>query len=284
MKSCQNTSCGAAHRSNKLTDENISGDAALKKIINKFLVMSGKGGVGKTSVSVNLAIALANKGFQVGLMDVDIHGPNVPRMLGLNERLFFNQERKLIQLQWDNNLRVVSIEGLISSKDDAIIWRGPMKYSLIKQFIGEVQWGVLDFLVIDSPPGTGDEPLTVGQMITDARAIIVTTPQEVALADARKSISFCKTLKMEIAGIIENMSGCVCPRCGETFTLFGSGGGELTAKVNNIPFLGKLPFDSRMVVCGDSGTNFQRQYSDAEISSKFAALAEKLSSQVSHPQ
>jgi Mrp family chromosome partitioning ATPase len=216
-------------------------------------------------------------------MDVDIHGPNVPRMLGLNERLFFNQDRKLIPLQWDNNLRVVFIEGLIPSKDDAIIWRGPMKYSLIKQFIGEVEWGVLDYLVIDSPPGTGDEPLTVGQMIADARAIIVTTPQEVALADVRKSIAFCKILKMKIAGIIENMSGCVCPRCGETFTLFGSGGGELTAKVNNIPFLGKLPFDPRMVVCGDSGTNFQKQYSDAEISSKFAALAEKLSSQVSHP-
>jgi Mrp family chromosome partitioning ATPase len=216
-------------------------------------------------------------------MDVDIHGPNVPRMLGLNERLFFNQDRKLIPLQWDNNLRVVFIEGLIPSKDDAIIWRGPMKYSLIKQFIGEVEWGVLDYLVIDSPPGTGDEPLTVGQMIADARAIIVTTPQEVALADVRKSIAFCKILKMKIAGIIKNMSGCVCPRCGETFTLFGSGGGELTAKVNNIPFLGKLPFDPRMVVCGDSGTNFQKQYSDAEISSKFAALAEKLSSQVSHP-
>ena len=277
MESGQTASCRALHTNNTPNSDDMAVATALKKIKNKLLVMSGKGGVGKTSVSVNLAIALAGRGYQVGLMDVDIHGPDVPRMLGLEDMLSLSTDQKLAPLQWTDNLKVVSVEGLIPNKDEAIIWRGPMKYAAIKQFIGEVEWGELDFLVIDSPPGTGDEPLTVAQTIADARAIIVTTPQEVALADVRKSITFCKTLKMEIAGLIENMSGCVCPCCGESFALFGSGGGKQTAEANNIPFLGKLPFDPRMVVCGDSGTDFQQRYSNAEISSIFASIAEKVS-------
>ncbi len=198
---------------------------SLSRIKNKFIVMSGKGGVGKTSTSVNLSIALAGKGFKVGIMDVDLHGPDVPRMLGLKGMLDLNQDRKLNPAAYSDNLKVVSIESLTPNKDEAIIWRGPIKYSAIQQFIGDVEWGELDFLIIDSPPGTGDEPLTVAQTIPEARAIIVTTPQEIALADVRKSISFCKTVKMEIFGLIENMSGFPCPHCGETIDLFGSGGG-----------------------------------------------------------
>jgi len=196
---------------------------SLGKIKNKLLVMSGKGGVGKTSVSVNLSIALANRGFQVGLMDVDIHGPDVPRMLGLKGMLQVGNNGKLSPMIYSENLKAVSIESLLANKDDAIIWRGPMKYNAIKQFVGEVEWGDLDYLIIDSPPGTGDEPLTIAQTISDAKAIIVTTPQEISLSDVRKSINFCKTLKMEIIGLIENMSGFVCPHCGEKIDLFGSG-------------------------------------------------------------
>ena len=208
-------------------EQDIAVQQSLGKIKNKIIVMSGKGGVGKTSTSVNLSIALSRLGYKVGLMDVDLHGPDVPRMLGLNGMLDVNHERKLNPLAYSENLGVVSIESLTPSKDDAIIWRGPIKFSAIRQFIGDVAWGDLDFLVIDSPPGTGDEPLTVAQTIPDAKAVIVTTPQEVSLADVRKSISFCRTVKMDIAGLVENMSGYNCPHCGEVLDLFGSGGGEV---------------------------------------------------------
>jgi Mrp family chromosome partitioning ATPase len=167
---------------------------SLQKIKNKFVVMSGKGGVGKTSTSVNLSIALANRGLKVGIMDVDLHGPDVPRMLGVEGMLELSQSQKLNPAIVAENLKAVSIESLMSSKDDAIIWRGPLKYSAIQQFIGDVEWGELDFLIIDSPPGTGDEPLTVAQTISDARAIIVTTPQEISLADVRKSITISAKL------------------------------------------------------------------------------------------
>jgi Mrp family chromosome partitioning ATPase len=171
----------------------------------------------------------------------------------------------------------MSIESFIPGKDDAIIWRGPMKYSAIRQFIGDVDWGDLDFLVIDSPPGTGDEPLTVAQMVADAKAVIVTTPQEVALADVRKSINFCKTVKMEIFGLIENMSGLNCPHCGETIDLFGAGGGERTAQQTGVRFLGKIPFDPKVVACGDSGACYHKQHADTAVSRAYADVAGKLS-------
>jgi len=252
-------------------------DRSLKKIKKKFVVLSGKGGVGKTSTSVNLAIALAKKGFDVGIMDVDLHGPDVPRMLGLKGMLGLSKSNKLDPMLYLDNLKVVSIESLIASKDDAVIWRGPLKYSAIRQFIGEVEWGDLDFLIIDSPPGTGDEPLTVAQTISDARAIIVTTPQEVALADVRKSINFCRTLKMEIFGLIENMSGFTCPHCNKMVELFGTGGGEKTARETGIPFLGRIPFDQNFVLCGDNGTSFQEKYEDSQITKVFAELADRVS-------
>lgn len=250
---------------------------SLSKIKNKFIVMSGKGGVGKTSTSVNLSIALAKKGFKVGIMDVDLHGPDVPRMLGLQGMLDLNQNRKLNPAAFSDNLKVVSIESLTPNKDEAIIWRGPIKYSAIQQFIGDVEWGELDFLIIDSPPGTGDEPLTVAQTIPEALAIIVTTPQEIALADVRKSISFCKTVKMEVFGIIENMSGLPCPHCGETIDLFGSGGGEKTAQVSGLTFLGRIPFDPNVVLCGDAGTCYQDAHADSPVTKAFDEIADKMS-------
>ncbi|MCU0599512.1 MAG: Mrp/NBP35 family ATP-binding protein [Desulfobacterales bacterium] len=249
---------------------------SLKKIKHKFIVMSGKGGVGKTSVSVNIAIALAKRGFKVGLMDVDVHGPDIPRMLGLKGMLGASEDRKILPIQFSENLGAVSIESLMLNKDDAIIWRGPVKHSAIRQFIGEVDWGNLDFMIIDSPPGTGDEPLTVAQLIKDAKAIIVTTPQEVALADVRKSINFCKTVKMEIFGLIENMSGYTCPHCGKAVDIFGAGGGERTAIMSSIAFLGKIPFDPTMVKSSDAGISFQDSYPESPITRAYEQIAENI--------
>jgi len=270
----------AKKQQNGESDQDVSVNASLKKIKSKFLIMSGKGGVGKTSVSVNLSIALANKGFKIGLMDADIHGPDIPRMLGLKGMLDVSENRKLKPKRCSENLSAVSIESLMPSKDDAIIWRGPMKYSAIKQFIGDVEWGKLDYLIIDSPPGTGDEPLTIAQTIPDAKAIIVTTPQEISLADVRKSINFCKTVKMEIFGLIENMSSFACPHCGEILDLFGSGGGEKTANATGIKFLGRIPFDPKMVSCGDSGTSFQEQYKDSPVTKAFTEIADNMAKYV----
>lgn len=269
-------SCDAAKQKMKKDAQDISVEDSLKKIKHKFIVMSGKGGVGKTSTSVNLAIALSYKGFKVGLMDVDLHGPDVPRMLGLKGMLDLSRNNKLAPMQYSEKLSVVSIEALTQNKDEAIIWRGPIKYSAIKQFIGDVDWGDLDFLIIDSPPGTGDEPLTVAQTIKDANAIIVTTPQEVSLADVRKSISFCKTLKMEVFGLIENMSGFTCPHCNKSIELFGVGGGEKMAGEAGIVFLGKIPFDHNVVSCGDSGASLIDKHSGSPVAKAFDVVADKM--------
>ena len=259
------------------TDQDIAVNASLGKIKNKILVMSGKGGVGKTSTSVNLSIALADKGYRVGIIDVDLHGPDIPRMLGLEGTPQVNENKKLNPISYSETLKAISIESFTPNKDDAIIWRGPLKFSAIKQFIGDIDWGNLDFLVIDAPPGTGDEPLTVAQTISDAKAIIVTTPQEVALADVRKSINFCKTVKMEIFGLIENMSGFSCPHCGEMIELFGTGGGEKTANQMGVPFLGRIPFDPQMVACADSGVCYQKSHSDSAVTKAFVDVAAAMS-------
>jgi Mrp family chromosome partitioning ATPase len=250
--------------------------SSLGKIKHKIMVMSGKGGVGKSSTSVNLAVALSKKGFQVGIMDVDLHGPDIPRMLGLTGMLDVNENRKLVPIAHSKNLSAISIESLTPDKDNAIIWRGPIKFSAIKQFIADVEWGDLDYLIIDAPPGTGDEPLTVAQLIPNAKALVVTTPQEVSLADVRKSISFCKTVKMDILGLVENMSGFLCPHCGEPIDLFGSGGGERTAAKAGIHFLGKIPFDPKVVACGDSGNCIQDAFADSPVSKAFEALADQV--------
>jgi Mrp family chromosome partitioning ATPase len=256
-----------------IDEQDVAVKTSLEKIKKKFIVMSGKGGVGKTSTAVNLAIALSEKGFKVGLMDVDLHGPDVPRMLGLEGMPEVNADRKLDPMRYSDTLTAISIESFLPKKDDAVIWRGPLKFAAIRQFIGDVAWGNLDFLLIDSPPGTGDEPLTIAQQIPNAQAVIVTTPQEVALADVRKSISFCRTVHLEIFGLIENMSGLVCPHCGERIDLFGSGGGERTAKEMAVRFLGRVPIDPNVVACGDSGRCYQEAHRDSAVARAFNEIA-----------
>lgn len=282
MDGCQSGSCGSQNQDQAKQQQEKELKKVLSKIKYKLMVMSGKGGVGKTSVSVNLGIALANRGFKVGIMDVDLHGPDVPRMLGLKGDVTASKNApKLAPLAYSDNLKVISMECFMPNKDDAVIWRGPLKHSAINQFITDIDWGDLDFLIIDSPPGTGDEPLSVAQIIPDAKAIIVTTPQEVALADVRKSINFCKKINKEMVGLIENMSGYVCPHCGETADLFGSGGGEATAKQFNITFLGKIPFDPNLVKAGDAGTSYQDENQEAVAAKVFGAIADKLAKMVS---
>jgi ATP-binding protein involved in chromosome partitioning len=276
MVQIQSSMDAAKQQANPQAQRDANVKASLGRIRNKFIVMSGKGGVGKTSTSVNLSLALADLGHHVGIMDVDLHGPDVPRMLGLSGMLELGPNRKLNPMRYSDRLGVVSIESLTPTKDEAIIWRGPVKFSAIQQFIGDVEWGELDFLIIDAPPGTGDEPLTVAQTIADAKAIVVTTPQEVSLADVRKSINFCKIVNLEIFGIVENMSGLACPHCQSMIDLFGSGGGEKTAIAAGIPFLGKIPFDPKLVECTDAGVSYQQRYKESPVSDAYREIAQKM--------
>jgi len=231
--------------------EDLVIENTLKRIKHKLLVMSGKGGVGKSTVAVHLAVGLAAKGYKVGLMDVDLHGPSIPRMLGIKGG--FKDEEQLKPIEWSPNLHVVSIEPLLPDRDRSVIWRGPVKNGFIRQFISGLHWDDLDYMVIDSPPGTGDEPLTIAQTITGSQAIIVTTPQEVALADVRKSLDFCNQVKMPVLGLVENMSSFVCPHCGEPVEFLKSGGGKDLAQAAGVPLLASIPFVQKVVQSGDTG-------------------------------
>jgi Mrp family chromosome partitioning ATPase len=262
----------------KLEDEAIK--LSLSKIKHKIFVLSGKGGVGKSSVSANLAASLSKKGYKTGLMDVDVHGPSIAQMLGLTELLDMSDNKMLLPKQVNENLKVVSVQALMQDKDQAIIWRGPAKTGRIRQFVSSVDWGDLDFLIIDAPPGTGDEPLTVVQTIPEALGVIVTTPQEVALADIRKSISFCKTVHLKTLGIVENMASFKCPHCNEAIDLFSSGGGEKTAKAQGLTFLGSIPFDTDVVKSGDSGVPLMLQDKETNFSKSFDPIVENIIKQL----
>ncbi len=260
-KSCQG--CDPAHHATEKDQEEMELARVLRQIRHKLVVMSGKGGVGKSSVAVSLALALARRGNKVGLMDVDLHGPNVLRMLGLKDPLDLTHAQFNLPPDLFDNLRVISIEVLMRDRDMAVIWRGPLKHQLIRQFISEVQWGSLDYLVVDSPPGTGDEPMSVAQTIPDAKAVIVTTPQEISLADVRKSLNFCEKINMQVVGIVENMSGYACPHCGKDLPLFKTGGGLKTAQAAKVPFLGALPFDPQVVEAADQGRLMEVKEADS---------------------
>ena len=242
----------------------------LQKIRHKIMVMSGKGGVGKSSVAVNLAIGLSLQDFMVGLLDVDLHGPNVPKMLGLRRgRLPRRPDGRIGPIVYSPNLKFLSIEPLLPDEDAAVIWRGPLKISAIRQFIADIDWGKLDYLVIDAPPGTGDEPLTVAKTIPDAYALLVTTPQEVSLIDVKKSYNFCRKVKMRVLGLVENMSGFICPHCGKEVDLFKRGGGERLAEELGIRFLGRIPVDPRIVAAGDAGKPVIAAYPESKTAEAF---------------
>lgn len=228
--------------------------SAMAKIASKILVLSGKGGVGKSTVAANLAFGLAGAGQRVGLFDADVHGPSVPRLTGLTGQRVGAEGEGLRPLQAGPNLKVMSVAFLLEGDDTAVIWRGPMKFSAIKQLLTETDWGELDYLVIDAPPGTGDEPLSIAQLVgAGARAVVVTTPQKVAVGDVRRCITFCRKLSMPIAGIVENMAGLTCPHCGERLEPFGRGGGRQLAHETHLPLLASIPLDPEVALSGDDG-------------------------------
>jgi len=253
-------------------------NARLSRVRNKLLVLSGKGGVGKSTVAVNLATRLAEAGHRVGLLDVDMHGPSVPTLLGLQgQQLAAEADGSISPIQLSEHLSVVSIGLILKHDTDAVIWRGPMKYGMIQQFLKDVLWGDLDYLVVDCPPGTGDEPLAVAEMIGQgASAVLVTTPQDVAVNDVRRSVSFCRTLKLPIAGIIENMSGLVCPHCEQMVDVFKSGGGEQLALDSAVAFLGRIPLDPQVAVSGDSGRPFVQDSTDSPTARAFIHIVNQL--------
>jgi ATP-binding protein involved in chromosome partitioning len=249
----------------------------LKGFKNKYLVMSGKGGVGKSTIAAYLAVGLAKRGHHVGLMDVDLHGPSIPRLLGLKGNIVSTlASRKGIPLSFLPNMQVMSIESLLADKDTATIWRGPLKIGVIKQFISDIEWSNSDYLIIDCPPGTGDEPLTIAQVIPDTKAIIVTTPQEISLADVRKSINFCHQVNMGVLGLIENMSGLLCPYCGKTIDLFKTDGGAVTAKKAGLTLLGSLPLEPEIVLEGDNGSVAWMDRKDLPYTKSFNQVVDKV--------
>ncbi len=261
----------------KLNEQNKRIKEKMTRVKHALIVMSGKGGVGKTSVSVNLSYALSLKGKSVGLMDIDIHGPNIAKMLGIEKESIFGFEFGIQPVEVSKGLKAVSLALTGNSPDLPMIWRGPMKAGLIRQFLADVNWGDLDYLVIDSPPGTGDEPLSACQLIPNVSgAIIVTTPQDVAVLDARKSVSFAKELRVPIAGIIENMSGFVCPHCKTELDIFKKGGGEKAAAELGIPFLGRVPFEMELVELADKGTPFMSFGKKSRSAEAFTKIVENI--------
>lgn len=257
--------------------ENAELSAALRRMRYKIFVMSGKGGVGKSSVTVNLAAALAELGFKTGILDVDIHGPSVPRLLGISEGMVSHVENdRIVPLKVRENLSVLSLDTLMPERDHAIIWRGPKKAGAIQQLVGEAAWGDLDFLIIDSPPGTGDEHLTILQMIPDALCLVVTTPAQVALADVRKAINFLQVLKARVLGVVENMSAFPCPHCGEKIELYGADGGPELARNYALAFLGAIPLDPAASRAADKGVPAVLMEGASPAKSAFFALAESV--------
>ncbi len=247
------------------------------KIKHKILVMSGKGGVGKSTVATNLAVALSKTGKAVGLLDVDFHGPSIPTLLKLEGKPVYQSEEGLIPVEFPSGIKVMSVGFLLREQDEAVIWRGPMKIGFLKQLLKDVIWGDLDYLVIDFPPGTGDEPLSIAQMLPECDgAVIVTTPQNLSLNDVKKSINFCRRIKIPVLGVIENMSGLVCPHCQSVIDLFKRGGGEDMAAKMGVPFLGRIPIDPHIVEASDLGEPYVDRHSENEGAAAFGRIVQQL--------
>lgn len=278
--SCGDSSCSARDQAEGENDEHFQRrqllESRLCNIRHKVLVMSGKGGVGKSTTAVNLALALSQEGNKVGLLDIDLHGPSLPKMIGLEMSRPEIDENGIAPLEF-GGVKLMSIGFLLESKTDALIIRGPMKAGAIQQLLADVNWGNLDYLVVDCPPGTGDEPLSAAQMLGEGSvAVLVTTPQDVALADVEKSVTFCRQLKLPIIGVVENMSGFICPHCSERSDIFKRGGGKRLAEQNEIPLLAEVPLDPRVVAAGDSGQPHLLAYPESECSRAMVEVAESV--------
>jgi len=279
--SCPTESCSARGKRPGESDKDFEERQALARrmcgIKHKILVLSGKGGVGKSTVAASLAVALSQSERRVGLLDIDLHGPSIPRLLGLTDGRVSGAEGAIEPARTADGLKVMSMGFLLPNRDDALIWRGPLKYNMIRQFLRDVEWGELDYLIVDSPPGTGDEPLSVAQLVEDADgAVLVTTPQALSVSDVRKSVNFARQLNLPVLGVIENMSGFECPDCGSRVEVFGSGGGKDMASDMGVPFLGSVPIDPAMVPAGDSGGLGSYLSGDSPGAKAFSGVIDRL--------
>jgi len=277
--SCSSSDSCSAEEKQKQEERVLQ--SRLSNIKHRIAVMSGKGGVGKSTVAVSLAVTLASQGHKVGLLDADIHGPNLPKMLGLDNKRLQAGADGIVPEPVMDNLAVVSMAFLLENPDNPVVWRGPLKHTVIRQFVADVQWGELDFLIIDLPPGTGDEPLSVAQVIKPMDgSVIVTTPQDVALLDSRKSVVFSQQIEVPVLGIVENMSGFSCPHCGEAIDLFKQGGGRKAADDLKVPFLGAVPLDPQVVVQGDAGTPFVAAFPKTKTAIAFTEITAAMTAQL----
>ncbi|MGC9314744.1 MAG: Mrp/NBP35 family ATP-binding protein [bacterium] len=274
-ESCSSQNPSDTHK--KMVETQFAIRKTMNRIKHKILVLSGKGGVGKSTVAVNLAYGLAKLGYRAGLLDIDIHGPSVGKMAGIEDMQIMGGPNNMIQPIIKDDVRIITMANLLPPGDTPVVWRGPMKANAIDQFLSEVDWGDLDFLVIDSPPGTGDEPLSIIQRLPEMDgAVIVTTPQDVALSDARRTVSFSRMLKIPVLGIVENMSGFVCPSCGERTDIFKRGGGESAAGNLDVDFLGALPIEPAVMEASDAGTPYVKAHPDSETAAGMMNIAEKI--------
>lgn len=278
--SCAVSSCDASEqRAGESADDFAKRQQLTKRMLaikHKIIVLSGKGGVGKSTIAVNLAVSLSLAGKKVGLLDVDIHGPSIPTMLNLEGARAQSSGNSILPVEMAG-LKVMSLGFLLENKDSAIIWRGPMKMGVIEQLLRDVDWGELDYMIIDSPPGTGDEPLSVVQLIGELDgAVMVTTPQDVAAADVRKSLDFCRQLNLPVIGIVENMSGFICPDCGKETAIFAGNNGETMAEAAGVPFLGKIPIDPAVGKACDTGAPFIYHYSKTETAKRFESVIKQI--------
>jgi Mrp family chromosome partitioning ATPase len=255
----------------------------LSHIEHKLMVMSGKGGVGKSTVAANLAVSLARKGYEVGILDADVHGPNIPKMLGLQNEKLIGTPQGMLPIHLYPNLKVLSMAFLLPNADAPVIWRGPLKHGVFQQFLTEVEWGDLDYLIVDLPPGTGDEPLSIAHLIGQVDgSVIVTTPQEVALLDSRKTVVFSRMIHVPVVGIVENMGGFKCPHCGKDIDLFKIGGGEKAAVELQVPFLGRIPLDPQIVENCDRGKPFVAANPDSAAAKAFSEIVDRIEEFVTH--
>jgi ATP-binding protein involved in chromosome partitioning len=255
------------------------GRQAVPGIRNIVAVGAGKGGVGKSTTAVNLAVALQRKGARVGLMDADVYGPNLPQMLGITAQPDVSEQKRILPPE-AYGLKVISM-GMLVPPDQAVIWRGPMLHGAVQQFMRDVEWGELDYLVVDLPPGTGDVALSMAQSVPMAGAVVVTTPQGVSVSDVRKAVGMFRQLNIPVLGVVENMSGFDCPHCGTHTDIFGHGGGERMAQDMGIPFLGAVPIDTRVRAGGDEGEPIVAVAPESPAGAAFIELAGKIAAQIS---